>query len=61
MKKAIKLLKGHIANLEGDVIAMQLKQSSTILKTNKVTIELTVNYYNKQIEEHKEAVKELER
>jgi hypothetical protein len=61
MKKAIKLLKGHIANLEGDVIAMQLKQSSTILKTNKVTIELTVNYYNRQIEQHKEAIAELER
>jgi hypothetical protein len=61
MKKAIKLLKGHIANLEGDVIAMQLKQSSTILKTNKATIEITITHYNKQIKQHKEAIAELER
>ena len=61
MKKAIKNLRGHIANMEGDVIAMKSEQSKAILNTNKATIEITITHYNKQIEEHKEAIKEIER
>ena len=61
MKFAIRLLRGHISNMEADVIVMKSEKSKAILETNKSTIELTINHYNKLIEEHKEAIKELER
>jgi hypothetical protein len=61
MKFAIRLLRGHISNMEADIIVMKSEKSKAILETNKVTIELTVNHYNKQIEQHKEAIAELER
>ena len=61
MKKAIKIIKGHISNMEADIISMKSEQSKARLKTNKTTIEITIIHYNKQIEQHKEAIAELER
>lgn len=60
MSLATKLLKGHIANMEADIMAMTAKKSEAILEVRKAYIQQAIDHTIAQIKEHKKAIRELD-